>query len=92
MRSWKQAIALLIVFCVTTVNAFAQCAMCRGTVESTMSNGRNHVGVGLNTGIVYLFVTPYLLVAVIAYLWYQNSRKEHGKRLEITDRVRRALS
>jgi len=92
MRSWKKAVALVIVFCLTIINTFAQCAMCRGTVESTMSNGRNNAGVGLNTGIVYLFVIPYLLVAIIGYLWYQNSKKEHGRRLEVADRVRRALS
>ena len=69
---------------------YAQCAMCRGTVESSMGNGRNNVGVGLNTGIIYLFVMPYLLVAVIGYLWYRNSRKIRAERELVTARVRQA--
>lgn len=92
MKSWKKFLALGVVYALTVVNTFAQCAMCRGTVESTMSNGRNHVAVGLNTGILYLFVMPYLLVAIVIFLWIRTSKKEHGKRLEISSRVRRAMS
>jgi len=70
----------------------AQCAMCRGTVESTVSNGRSVVASELNVGILYLLMVPYLIVASIGYLWYRNSRREHERRLEITGRVKRALS
>ena len=75
----------------TSMDAFAQCAMCRGSVESSMGNGRNNVGVGLNTGIVYLFVMPYLLVAVIGYLWYRNSKKAQQERRLVTSRVQQAF-
>lgn len=70
----------------------AQCAMCRGTVESTVSNGRSVVASNLNFGILYLLVAPYLAVSTVAFLWYRNSKKEHGQRLEITSRVKRAMS
>jgi hypothetical protein len=69
----------------------AQCAMCRSSVESTFSNGRYVNGSGLNTGILYLLVTPYLLVAVLGYLWYRSSRKEQARRLSIEQRVRQGL-
>ncbi len=92
MKSWRGFLALGILYFLSAVDTLAQCAMCRGTVESTMSNGRNQVAVGLNTGILYLFVMPYLLVAVIIFLWIRTSKKEHGKRLEISSRVRRAMS
>lgn len=92
MKVWKSILALGILYGLTIVNTFAQCAMCRGTVESTMSNGRNQVAVGLNTGILYLLVTPYLLVAIVIFLWLRTSRKEHGKRLAIASRVRGTLS
>ncbi len=92
MKGWHKLL-LVGVFVFLTINqATAQCAMCRGTVESTMSNGRNMVATGLNFGILYLLAAPYLIVTVIAYLWYRNSKKEHGQRIEITSRVRRALS
>ncbi|OIN58909.1 hypothetical protein [Arsenicibacter rosenii] len=74
------------------LSASAQCAMCRGTVESTVSNGRSVVASDLNFGIIYLLAIPYLMVAVVAFVWYRNSRKEYAKRLEITSRVRRAMS
>ena len=70
----------------------AQCAMCRGTVESTVSNGRSIVASDLNVGILYLLVIPYLIVGTIALVWYRNSRKEYVRRLEVSSRVRRALS
>lgn len=70
----------------------AQCAMCRGTVESTISGGRSVVASQLNIGILYLLAAPYLIISTIAFLWYRNSKKEHGKRLEIAGRLRRALS
>ena len=42
----------------------------------TMSNGETaNFAAGLNFGILYLFFTPYLLLAVIAFFWYRNSRK-----------------
>ncbi len=71
---------------------FAQCAMCRGTVESTISGGRSVVASQLNIGILYLLAAPYLIVSTIAFLWYRNSKLEHGKRIEIAGRLRRALS
>ena len=70
----------------------AQCAMCRGTVESTISGGRSVVASQLNVGILYLLAAPYLIISTIAFLWYRNSKKEHGKRIEIAGRLRRALS
>ncbi|RYC67778.1 MULTISPECIES: hypothetical protein [Spirosoma] len=91
MKNWKTWFVFVILLAVGP-DLMAQCAMCRGTVESTVSNGRSVVASELNVGILYLLVIPYLLVASIGYLWYRNSRLEHGKRLEIAGRVRRALS
>ena len=83
-------VVLLVV--VATTNSFAQCAMCRGVVESTVSGGRSVVASNLNFGILYLLVIPYLLVSAIGLLWYRNSKKEYGRRLEISRHVKRALS
>ncbi len=90
MRSWK--VWLTIGLLTVTSDLMAQCAMCRGTVESTVSNGRSIVASQLNLGIVYLLVIPYLIVAIISYLWYRNSKREFGRRLEIAGRVKRAMS
>lgn len=62
---------------------WAQCAMCRATLENNVSNGQPGIAVGINFGILYLFFTPYLAVAVIAFLWYRastNGRRKFDQR------------
>lgn len=91
MRNWKVWLLSLSLLILSS-DLMAQCAMCRGTVESTVSNGRSIVASQLNLGIVYLLVIPYLIVATIGYLWYRNSKREYGRRIEIAGRVKRAMS
>jgi len=59
--------------------SYGQCAMCRATVENNVSHGDYGIASGLNFGILYLFVIPYLAVAVIAFLWYKNSKEQQKK-------------
>ena len=92
MRNCVRMVVLTVVVLVlASADLWAQCAMCRGSVQSTLGNGRNNVGVGLNTGIVYLFIMPYLIVAIIAYLWYRNSRKAREQQRMVAARVRGAM-
>jgi hypothetical protein len=39
--------------------------MCRSTLENNFSNGNPGIGAGINTGILYLLVLPYLAVLVL---------------------------
>ena len=64
----------------------AQCAMCRATVENNVSNGEAGIASGLNYGILYLFATPYIVVAVLGFLWYRKSKKQK-KRIPIEERI-----
>ncbi len=57
----------------------AQCAMCRASVENNVSNGDTSIGAGLNNGILYLFVMPYLMALVIGILWYRSAKKRKSK-------------
>jgi hypothetical protein len=91
MKRWTVALMVFLLMVVHT-DLLAQCAMCRGTVESTVSNGRSVVASQLNIGIIYLLAAPYLLVTAVAYMWYRNSKREHGKRLEIAGRIKRVMS
>ncbi len=68
--------------------AQAQCAMCRATVENNISSGENRIGSGLNTGILYLMVTPYLVISVIGYFWYRNSKKKRDIQLRVAQAIR----
>ncbi|WP_242927072.1 hypothetical protein [Pontibacter vulgaris] len=71
---------LVFVLILSVGNAYSQCAMCRATVESNVGTGskepESEVGSGLNTGILYLMVIPYLLVGTVGFLWYKSSRKK----------------
>lgn len=91
----KIIITTIATFLFTLVFNFdlnAQCAMCRSAVESTMSNGRNNAGVGLNTGILYLLIMPYLLVGAVGYFWYKSSKKNLANRVKLTQQLRKAFN
>ncbi len=47
--------------------AEAQCAMCKATAEQSDQ-------VGLNKGILLMFMAPYILVGSIGYVWYKNKK------------------
>ena len=70
----KKLFASLLFFLVTAVGASAQCAMCRSTLENNFSNGDPGIAAGINTGILYLLVLPYLAVVIIGILWYKSSK------------------
>jgi len=70
----KKLLLSLFLFIVVAVNASAQCAMCRSTLENNFSNGDPGIAAGINTGILYLLVLPYLAVIVIGFLWYKSSK------------------
>jgi hypothetical protein len=53
----------------------AQCPMCKMSAESNMRDGGTE-GKGLNTGILYMFSLPYLLVGTLGFLWYKNRKRE----------------
>ncbi|NID10397.1 hypothetical protein F7231_09450 [Fibrella aestuarina] len=91
MKKWGWVIVTALFMCFGP-DVLAQCAMCRATVESTVSNGRSVVASDLNFGILYLLAAPYLIVAGISYMWYRTSKKEHAQRIKISSRVKGALS
>ena len=53
--------------------ANAQCAMCRAALES---EGNAVKAEGVNDGIVYLMIIPYILVAGVGYYVYRMNRKK----------------
>lgn len=62
----------------------AQCPMCRMSAESNLANGGTD-GRGLNTGILYMFAMPYLLVGAIGYWWWRNRKIQAEEMVEDTD-------
>lgn len=79
MKRLKKFVLLVIAFVMVQGVSFAQCAMCRATVENNVSNGDTTVGAGLNMGILYLLAAPYTIAMVIGILWYKNAKKRKTK-------------
>lgn len=79
MKALLKVTLLVALFLFIQLPAFSQCAMCRATVENNLSSGDLTVGAGLNVGILYLFVMPYVIAAVIGYFWYRNAKKRKKK-------------
>ncbi|MBP8792097.1 MAG: hypothetical protein KBE41_04055 [Lutibacter sp.] len=63
--------ALIISLVLISQITHAQCAMCKAVVES----GDVSQAEGLNSGILYLMVFPYLLVGTLLYFVIKKVRK-----------------
>ncbi len=61
----------VLVTIATVVTSYSQCAMCRAVLES--EEGASQAK-GINNGITYLMVIPYILVAFIGYMVYRNRK------------------
>ena len=80
IKSFFTLVLVLGLTLVTATDGYSQCAMCRATVESNVGTGskepENEVGSGLNTGILYLMVIPYVLIGTVGFLWYKSNKKK----------------
>ena len=72
------SISLLLVMLLAGPLAYAQCPMCKASAEASIKEGDTYAK-GLNAGILYLFATPYILVASVGLLWWYKVRQNKGK-------------
>ena len=63
------AIILLSLF-----SAHAQCSMCQAVAESSRDAGSANSD-GVNKGVLYIFMMPYLIIATIGYFWWRIKKK-----------------
>ena len=72
----KIILSLGVLFIILLVSNLldAQCPMCKLSTESNLSNGGS-AGKSLNSGILYMFAAPYLVVGTIAFIWIKNRKK-----------------
>lgn len=71
-----KSIFLFLLIVLIPVFAEAQCAMCRAVLES---EGSEATAKGINDGIVYLMVFPYILIGGIAFFVYRSLRNKDSK-------------
>lgn len=75
----KILLIVLLVFLFGTMPAEAQCAMCRAVLESEEGG---QTAKGINNGIVYLMIFPYLLVAGVGYAIYRSRKKARSEKTD----------
>lgn len=63
----KLILSTIVLSCVTF--SYAQCAMCRAVLETEQGQGAAE---GINNGIVYLMIIPYILVFGVGYIIYKK--------------------
>jgi hypothetical protein len=73
----KRLIAFILLM-VLSVTGWAQCAMCKATLENNISNGNIGIAAGINFGILYLFVAPYLAIMALGIFWYRSSKRNEA--------------
>lgn len=65
----------VFVFLMSAPSVWAQCAMCRAALET--EDGGNKAE-GINNGIMYLMVFPYILLVVIGWAVYKVVKKKNN--------------
>lgn len=67
--------SIIVFFLIALMPALAkaQCAMCRAVLES---EGSEAAAKGINDGIVYLMIFPYVLIGGIAFFIYRSFRNK----------------
>lgn len=68
---FKKTIFFILFFAFTLPSSYAQCAMCKAVVE----NGDVDMAEGVNNGITYLMVFPYLLVGFLFFAIYRYRKQ-----------------
>lgn len=73
---------LLFITSLFFLQSKAQCAMCRAVLESGEDQSAAE---GINDGIMFLMVVPYILVATIGYIVYRTYSK--SKKVKNTGQI-----
>lgn len=76
-------VLFIILFIGLGLDAEAQCAMCKAQLESADNASANAKNTGINSGILYLMLFPYILIGAIAYMWYRSSQKNKAKEIGV---------
>ncbi|MEZ4875656.1 MAG: hypothetical protein R2793_09485 [Flavobacteriaceae bacterium] len=72
----KTYILIAIILVVIVLPAEAQCAMCRAVLESEEGGS---AAKGINNGIIYLMLFPYLLIGGVGYIIYRLKKRDSQK-------------
>jgi hypothetical protein len=74
IRNLSLFVLILVLMLIFESDLSGQCPMCKISAESNMRDGGS-AGKGLNAGILYMFVLPYLIIGTLGYLWFKNRKQ-----------------
>lgn len=63
-------IVLLLLFFMVPADSLAQCSICTKTAQQLGERPAK----ALNAGIIYLGLTPFLIIGYIGYRWWRNNQ------------------
>jgi hypothetical protein len=66
----KKALFFLLII-ISTLNSIAQCSMCTKTASQLGEKPAQ----GLNSGILYLMFTPFVIVGFVAWRWWKRNKE-----------------
>lgn len=69
----KKTVVTLLFFFVSLLG-YSQCAMCKAVIESDLDGGGT-IAKGINDGIIYLMIIPYVLIGGVGFLIYRHYKK-----------------
>ena len=70
MSNYYKYLLVFVLVISNTFYSYSQCAMCKAVVE----NGDVTMAEGINNGITYLMVFPYLLIGLLFYFIYRYKK------------------
>jgi LPXTG-motif cell wall-anchored protein len=65
-------VALIWLFMSAGSIAYSQCAMCKATAETATDEFGNPISGGINSGILYMMGAPYLLLGIVAWVFFRK--------------------
>ena len=76
MKKWSRRLLLVILISAATVTAVnAQCSICTKTAAQLGEKSAR----SLNSGIIYLMLTPFAIVGFIGYKWWKNEKENNSQ-------------
>lgn len=83
VKRFAPILFVAIFLIVLSLDASAQCAMCKAVVENAESTGKlggtTDIGSGLNKGIIFLMIVPYVLLFLLFRKKISGFFKELGQ-------------
>ena len=75
MKKYLPVLLVCLLMVVACLSTQAQCAMCQGQVETATDAGSS-VALGINKGVLYIFMMPYLIMATLGYFWWKGRKRD----------------